>query len=141
MGVGARVFTTIQTHSVSRSAPMETAVEALVQASPRTCGTHRAQYRRRQMLRQLLVGDRRLQWSMIVSQLDIKSAALALVTGKLAEARSQLVAGPPQAMVGANRRQIPLIVLARWMTRVCAATCRHLPSLQLCERFEQQQQQ
>jgi len=100
---------------------------------------HRRQYRRRQMFRQLLVGDRRLQWSMIVSQLDIKSAALALVTGKLAEARSQLVAGPPQAMVGANRRQIPLIMLARWMTRVCAATCRHLPSLQLCERFEQQQ--
>merc|ERR1712061_272893 len=97
------------------------------------------QYRRRQMFRQLLVGDRRLQWSMIVSQLDIKSAAVALVTGKLAEARSQLVAGPPQAMVGANRRQIPLMMLARMMTRVCAATCRHLPSLQLCERFEQQQ--
>jgi len=99
----------------------------------------RAQYRRRRLFRQLLVGDRRLQWSMIVSKLDIKSATPALVTEKLAQARSQLVAGPPQAMVGANRRQIPLIMLARWMTRVSAATCRHLPSLQLCERFEQQQ--
>merc|ERR1712232_1361878 len=95
----------------------------------------RAQYRRRRLFRQLLVGDRRLQWSMIVSKLDIKSATPALVTEKLAKARSQLAAGPPQAMVGANRRQIPLIMLARWMTRVSAATCRHLPSLQFRAQY------
>jgi len=123
--VGARVFTTFQTHSVSRSAPIKAAVEALVQASPRICGTPRAHHCR-QMCRQMFVGDRRLQWSMIVSQTDIKSATLALVTGKLAEARSQLIACPPQVMLGANRRQIPLLVLARMMTKVSAATCCHL---------------
>merc|ERR1712060_468001 len=42
---GALVFTTLQSHSVSRSAPIKAAVEAVVQASPRICGTHRAQHR------------------------------------------------------------------------------------------------
>merc|ERR1712050_320857 len=78
------------------------------------------------------VGDRRLQLSMIVSQTDIKSATLALVTGKLAEARSQLIACPPQVMLGAKRRQMPLVkVLARMMTKVSAATCCHLQLLLL----------
>jgi len=79
----------------------------------------------------MFVGDRRLQWSMIVSQTDIKSATLALVTGKLPEARSQLIACPPQVMLGAKRRQMPLVpLLARMMTKVSAATCCHL-TLQL----------
>merc|ERR1712050_675557 len=78
------------------------------------------------------VGDRRLQLSMIVSQTDIKSATLALVTGKLAEARSQLIACPPQVMLGAKRRQMPLVpLLARMMTKVSAATCCHLQLLLL----------
>merc|ERR1712217_312084 len=37
--------TTFHSHSVSRSAPIKAAVEAVAQASPRICGTHRAQHR------------------------------------------------------------------------------------------------
>ena len=80
----------------------------------------------------MFVGDRRLQWSMIVTQTDIYRATLALVAGNLAEACSQLIACPPQVMLGAKSRQTPLVkVLARMMTKVSAATCCHLQLLLL----------